>query len=81
MYLNILNGIPGKFGMPAQSLKDIYNSHKTAADRNAIRMTPAPTGEEDFHGATLLFHNNSEDDIRLHNADWVGGDYNNTCMV
>lgn len=74
------NGIPGKFGMPAQSLKDMYNSHKTAADRNAIRMTPAPTGEEDFHGATLLFHNNSEDDIRLHNADWVSGDYNNTCI-
>lgn len=74
------NGIPGTFGMPAQSLKDMYNSHKTAADRNAIRMTPAPTGEEDFHGATLLFHNNSEDDIRLHNADWVGGDYNNTCI-
>ena len=74
------NGIPGTFGMPAQSLKDMYNSHKTAADRNAIRMTPAPTGEEDFHGATLLFYNNAEDDIRLHNADWVGGDYNNTCI-
>lgn len=74
------NGIPGTFGMPAQSLKDMYNSHKTVADRNAIRMTPAPTGEEDFHGASLVFYNNAEDDIRLHNADWVSGDYNNTCI-
>lgn len=74
------NGIPGTFGMPAQSLRDIYSSHKTVADQNAIRMTPAPTGEEDFHGAKLVFYNNAEDDIRLHNADWVGGDYNNTCI-
>lgn len=74
------NGIPGTFGMPAQSLRDMYNTHKTIADQNAIRMTPAPTGEEDFHGAKLVFYNNAEDDIRLHNADWVSGDYNNTCI-
>lgn len=74
------NGIPGTFGMPAQSLRDMYSSHKTVADQNGIRMTPAPTGEEDFHGAKLVFYNNAEDDIRLHNADWVSGDYNNTCI-
>lgn len=74
------NGIPGTYGMTAQSLQDLYNSHKTISDQNAIRMTPAPTGEEDFHGAKLVFYNNAEDDIRLHNADWVDGDYNNTCI-
>ena len=74
------NGIPSKYGITAQSLQDVYTSHKSVADQNTIRMTPAPTGEEDFHGASLVFYNNAEDDIRLHNSDWVSGDYNNTCI-
>ncbi len=65
--------------MPAQSLKDMYNSHKTVADRNAIRMTPAPTGKKIFmelHCYSIIIVKHLL--LGLHNADLVSGDYNNT---
>lgn len=75
------NGIVGSYGMTAERLQSIYNDHKSIATQNGITFMAAPNGEEDFHGASLNFYNNSEEDIALHkDNNWVSGDYNNTCI-
>ncbi len=75
------NGITGYAGMSATALQRIYNEHKTAAIRYGVQFETAPTGNVDFHGANLYFHNNNDYWIKAHNnSSWVSGDYNNTSI-
>ena len=75
------NGIPGTYGMPANKLLEIHNNHKNAAKRYNIPMEKAPTGDVDFHGANLYFHNNNQYWINKHNDPaWCNSNYNNTSI-
>jgi len=75
------NGIPGPWGMPAAVLQRIYNEHKAAAIQYGVQFEVAPTGNVDFHGANLYFHNNNDFWIKYHNTEsWTKGDYNNTSI-
>ena len=76
------NGIPGWAGMPATALQRIYNEHKAAAIQYGVQFEVAPTGNVDFHGANLYFHNNSNYWINIHNnnSNWIAGNYNNTSI-
>ena len=75
------NGITGLGGMPATALQRIYNEHKAAAIQYGVQFEVAPTGNVDFHGANLYFHNNNDYWIKAHNnSSWVSGDYNNTSI-
>lgn len=75
------DGIPGSWGMPFSALKRNYDGHKNIADAKGIPLESAPTGNVNFHGANLFFHNNDERAIALHkNPAWVGEDYNNTSI-
>lgn len=75
------NGITGWAGMPATALQRIYNEHKAAAIQYGVQFETAPTGNVDFHGANLYFHNNNDYWIKIHNnGSWANGDYNNTSI-
>ena len=75
------NGITGWAGMPATALQRIYNEHKAAAIQYGVQFETAPTGNVDFHGANLYFHNNDDYWIKIHNnGSWANGDYNNTSI-
>lgn len=74
------SGISGAYGMPYNALKTIYDEHKNVATARNIPFSSAPTGEVDFHGAKLLFHNNDTTAIAKHNSTWVNGNYNNTSI-
>lgn len=74
------NGISGAFGMPYSALKTTYDEHKNVATARNIPFSSAPTGEVDFHGAKLLFHNNDTTAIAKHNSSWVNENYNNTSI-
>jgi metallo-beta-lactamase superfamily len=75
------NGITGWAGMPATTLQRIYNEHKAAAIQYGVQFETAPTGNVDFHGANLYFHNNDDYWIKIHNnGSWANGDYNNTSI-
>lgn len=74
------NGISGAFGMPYIALKTTYDEHKNVATARNIPFSSAPTGEVDFHGAKLLFHNNDTTAIAKHNSSWVNENYNNTSI-
>lgn len=75
------NGIPGVYGMPATALQRNYNEHKAAALAKGIPFETAPTGNIDFHGANLYFHNNDDYWIKIHNnGTWANQDYNNTSI-
>jgi hypothetical protein len=76
------NGIPGEWGgMPANVLQRVYNEHKAAAIQYGVPFETAPTGNVDFHGANLYFHNNDDYWINIHNnGTWANGDYNNTSI-
>lgn len=76
------NGITGEWGgMPANVLQRVYNEHKAAAIQYGVQFEVAPTGNVDFHGANLYFHNNNDFWIKKHNDEnWSKGDYNNTSI-
>ena len=75
------NGITGWAGMPATALQRVYNEHKAAAIQYGVQFETAPTGNVDFHGANLYFHNNDDYWIKIHNnGSWANGDYNNTSI-
>lgn len=76
------NGLNGQWGgMPAAILQRIYNEHKAAAIQYGVPYEIAPTGNVDFHGANLYFHNNNDFWIKKHNDEnWSLGDYNNTSI-
>ena len=75
------NGITGWAGMSATTLQRIYNEHKAAAIQYGVQFETAPTGNVDFHGANLYFHNNNDHWIKIHNnGSWANGDYNNTSI-
>ena len=76
------NGINGQWGgMPAAVLQRVYNEHKAAAIQYGVPFETAPTGNVDFHGANLYFHNNNDFWIKKHNDEnWSLGDYNNTSI-
>lgn len=74
------SGISGAFGMPYNALKTTYDEHKNVATARNIPFSSAPTGEVDFHGAKLLFHNNDTTAIAKHNSSWVNENYNNTSI-
>lgn len=74
------NGISGAYGMPYAVLKSVYDEHKNTAQARSIPFSSAPTGEIDFHGAKLLFHNNDSTAIAKHNSTWVNENYNNTSI-
>lgn len=74
------NGIVGGSGMPYSALKTTYDEHKSVATARNIPFSSAPTGEVDFHGAKLLFHNNDTTAIAKHNSSWVNENYNNTSI-
>lgn len=52
----------GEYSMNPTSLKQVDNMIKAACDRNSIPWEIAPNGIMDFHGATLTFYNNSDED-------------------
>ena len=74
------SGISGAYGMPYNALKTTYDEHKNVATARNIPFSSAPTGEVDFHGAKLLFHNNDTTAIAKHNSSWVNENYNNTSI-
>lgn len=74
------SGISGAYGMPYTALKSVYDEHKNTAQARSIPFSSAPTGEVDFHGAKLLFHNNDTTAIAKHNSSWVNENYNNTSI-
>ena len=74
------SGISGASGMPYNALKTTYDEHKNVATARNIPFSSAPTGEVDFHGAKLLFHNNDTTAIAKHNSSWVNENYNNTSI-
>ena len=74
------NGITGAYGMTRDALKYAYDEHKNVATARNIPFSSAPTGEVDFHGAKLLFHNNDTTAIAKHNSSWVNENYNNTSI-
>lgn len=74
------NGITGAYGMTRDALKYAYDEHKNVATTRNIPFSSAPTGEVDFHGAKLLFHNNDTTAIAKHNSSWVNENYNNTSI-
>ena len=74
------SGISGAYGMPYNALKTTYDEHKNVATARNIPFSSAPTGEVDFHGAKLLFHNNDTTAIAKHNSTWVNENYNNTSI-
>ena len=74
------SGISGAYGMPYTALKSVYDEHKNTATAINIPFSSAPTGEVDFHGAKLLFHNNDTTAIAKHNSTWVNSNYNNTSI-
>jgi len=75
------NGITGWAGMPATALQRVYNEHKATAIQYGVQFETAPTGNVDFHGANLYFHNNNDYWIKVHNnGTWANGDYNNTSI-
>lgn len=74
------SGISGAYGMPYNALKTTYDEHKNVATARNIPFSSAPTGEVDFHGAKLLFHNNDTTAIAKHNSTWVNSNYNNTSI-
>lgn len=74
------NGISGAYGMSYTVLKSVYDEHKNTAQARSIPFSSAPTGEIDFHGAKLLFHNNDSTAIAKHNSTWVNSNYNNTSI-
>ena len=74
------SGISGASGMPYNALKATYDEHKNVATARNIPFSSAPTGEVDFHGAKLLFHNNDTTAIAKHNSSWVNENYNNTSI-
>lgn len=74
------SGISGEYGMPYTALKSVYDEHKNTATAINIPFSSAPTGEVDFHGAKLLFHNNDTTAIAKHNSTWVNSNYNNTSI-
>lgn len=74
------SGISGAYGMPYNALKTTYDEHKNVATARNIPFSSAPTGEVDFHGAKLLFHNNDSTAIAKHNSSWVNENYNNTSI-
>lgn len=74
------SGISGASGMSYNALKTTYDEHKNVATARNIPFSSAPTGEVDFHGAKLLFHNNDTTAIAKHNSSWVNGNYNNTSI-
>ena len=74
------SGISGASGMPYNALKTTYDEHKNVATARNIPFSSAPTGEVDFHGAKLLFHNNDTTAIAKHNSSWVSENYNNTSI-
>lgn len=74
------NGITGAYGMTRDALKYAYDEHKNVATARNIPFSSAPTGEFDFHGAKLLFHNNDTTAIAKHNSSWVNENYNNTSI-
>lgn len=74
------SGISGAYGMPYNALKTTYDEHKNVATARNIPFSSAPTGEVDFHGAKLLFHNNDSTAIAKHNSTWVNSNYNNTSI-
>lgn len=74
------SGISGAYGMPYNALKTTYDEHKNVATTRNIPFSSAPTGEVDFHGAKLLFHNNDTTAIAKHNSSWVNENYNNTSI-
>jgi len=74
------SGIIGSSGMPYSALKSSYDEHKNTATARNISFSSAPTGEVNFHGAKLLFHNNDETAIAKHNSSWVNENYNNTSI-
>lgn len=74
------SGISGAYGMTYTALKSVYDEHKNTAQARSIPFSSAPTGEVDFHGAKLLFHNNDTTAIAKHNSSWVNENYNNTSI-
>lgn len=74
------SGISGAYGMTYTALKSVYGEHKNTAQARSIPFSSAPTGEVDFHGAKLLFHNNDTTAIAKHNSSWVNENYNNTSI-
>lgn len=74
------SGISGAYGMSYTALKSVYDEHKNTAQARSIPFSSAPTGEIDFHGAKLLFHNNDSTAIAKHNSTWVNSNYNNTSI-
>jgi beta-lactamase superfamily II metal-dependent hydrolase len=74
------SGISGAYGMTYTVLKSVYDEHKNTAQARSIPFSSAPTGEIDFHGAKLLFHNNDSTAIAKHNSTWVNENYNNTSI-
>lgn len=74
------SGISGAYGMTYTALKSVYDEHKNTAQARSIPFSSAPTGEVDFHGAKLLFHNNDTTAIAKHNSSWVNKNYNNTSI-
>lgn len=74
------SGISGAYGMPYTALKSVYDEHKNTAQARNISFSSAPTGEVNFHGAKLLFHNNDTTAIAKHNSTWVNSNYNNTSI-
>lgn len=74
------SGISGAYGIPYTALKSVYDEHKNTAQARSIPFSSAPTGEVDFHGAKLLFHNNDTTAIAKHNSSWVNENYNNTSI-